>query len=259
MNKSKRSKWLVAIKQKPNAKIRLFCLPFAGGNVLTYADWPDALPDFVELVAVQPPGRAERFFEKPFTSMNELIDELFPHVEALMDKPYAIFGHSLGSRVAYELVCKLRDSGYPEPLCYFASGSEAPHLPRTKEPIHALPQAEFINALRDYDGTPEAVLENEELMELCFPTLRADFEIAEKHRSTPGHKINSPLSVFSGTEDRNVSDEGLQAWNELFVGNGEITKFSGGHFFLDKECQSLLERVSKTLIQSQNTATNSNI
>ncbi len=166
------SKLFITPKPNPNAELRLFCFPYAGGSPAIFTPWIEKASECVELVFVQLPGRGARLVEPAIDNMPDIISELMVHQDYMTSKPFAFFGHSLGSRISYELAFQLLDAGLPTPRKIFASASRAPHCTSTKRHLHGLPHDEFIAELRDLNGTPKEILENKELMELLVPLLR---------------------------------------------------------------------------------------
>src|SRR3990167_6680763 len=120
--------WMVIPKLLEKAKIRMFCLPYAGGGISTYIKWAENLPDWVELCIIQSPGRSSRLLEPPCVTMDALVENISFEIKHLLDIPYVIFGHSLGSRVGYELIRSLLAKGFREPYLFFASAGNAPHI-----------------------------------------------------------------------------------------------------------------------------------
>jgi pimeloyl-ACP methyl ester carboxylesterase len=192
-------------------------LPVRRRECLDLHGWSRHLPADVELVAVQPPGRADRISERAYTDIASLVADLCAAIEQLIDRPYLLMGHSLGSRVAFELARELRRRGHPPPAHFIASGSAAPQLPARGKRIHDLPREELLVELRDLDATPEAVLENQELVELYLPMLRADFRLSETY--TPADDVASrrhslaerSTSLFSRCRIRRTELIGLVA------------------------------------------------
>ncbi|QQP95722.1 thioesterase II family protein [Lysobacter enzymogenes] len=240
------SKWFVRPLPRPSAALRLVCLPYAGGSAATYVPWAAQLPAGVELAAVQPPGRASRILELAHTDMDALVAGLAAAFRELSDKPYVLFGHSLGSRVAYEFARRAAGFGLPSPRLLIASGSRAPHFPATRESAHDLPEAQFIAKLRELNGTPEEVLNNRELVQFLIPLLRADFKIAAEYRATPV-ALPCPLVVLAGTEDHEVGEAAVEGWREVAGGACEIHWIPGGHFFVEHSRAQVLERVNAAL------------
>jgi surfactin synthase thioesterase subunit len=239
------SKWFVIPRPNRNARLRLICFPYAGGSAFIYTGWSRHLPADVELVAVQAPGRADRISEQAYTDMASLIADLYAAIERLIDRPYVLLGHSLGSRVAFELARELRRRGHPSPAHFIASGSAAPHLPARGKRIHDLPRKEFLAELRDLDGTPDAVFDNQELVELCLPMLRADFTLSETYVAADEPPLACGFTIFAGERDKDITQSDLLAWKAHFTQSGDITQFPEGHFFIDKLSQRVLAHVNE--------------
>ena len=226
-------RWLVTPRPRPNAQVRLLCLPFAGGAASAYRAWGDLMGDDVEVTAVQLPGREMRLREPPFDRVGPLVTALADMLEAVSDgRPFAVFGHSMGALIGFELVRELRRRGRTLPVALVASGRNAPHLPARDPLMHPLPDDEFVARLREFEGTPEAVLEHEELMRLLIPLLRADFAVNEAYDHTPEAPLDLPLLAMGGTDDPEVSREGLEAWSAYTSGPFDLRIYPGGHFFL---------------------------
>ncbi|MDK1288560.1 thioesterase II family protein [Pseudoalteromonas umbrosa] len=233
-------------KPNPHATLRLFCFPYAGGAPNIFMPWLNKLPNNVELVLIQLPGRGARLMEAPHNKMSSIIDELMLHSSFITQKPNVFFGHSLGSRVAYELALTLQKNNLALPQKLIASGSRAPHLENHKTPIYHLPESEFITKLRELNGTPKEVLDNAELMELFLPLLRADFEIADCYQ-TEKHPLPVPIDVFFGHEDIDVTPPMINAWQALSALPITQHAFNGDHFFINSHSEQVIKAVSKLL------------
>lgn len=226
--------------QQPRA--RLFCFPYAGGSAGLFLPWVQSVPDDIELVLVQLPGRGARIMESPHTTMDSIIEELLENSDFICSVPFYLFGHSLGSRVAYELSRQLQASGKRLPERLFVSGSRAPHLAVEKKQIHDLPKEEFLAELADMAGTPEEVLNNAELMEFCMPFLRADFKIAERYKAQQD-VLDCSVQVLSGKDDSHFTRVELEAWAELTNHFVAIEEFDGGHFYIHDQMDDVLSVV----------------
>jgi len=244
------SSWLVRQVQ-PQARLRLFCFPYAGGGAQAYADWQRALGPEIEVCAVQLPGRGRRMAELPLTSLDTLLAQLAQALHGMDQLPYAFFGHSLGSLVAFELARLFRRHGVALPRQLIVSGGAAPRCRETAHPIHGLPDAEFIAALRAYEGSPPEVLDNAELMELLLPMIRADFTIGERYRYRPSLRLPVPICVLNGRADSHVSEAAAQAWAEETSLACQQHRFDGGHFFIHTQQAAVLESVAATLLDIQ--------
>ena len=233
-------------KIKPNASLRLFCFPYAGGSSATYMPWSNLLPPDVELAVIQMPGRGARLAETPYQTMNELVQDLLAAFEGVRHKPFIFYGHSMGARVAYELMLKLYRFHYHLPVHFIASGSVAPFVPREEQTYH-LPDDQFIEKLATLNGTPKEVLANPELMQLMLPALRADFKIIDTYCNK--NKLVTPtrLTVLAGDQDNEVEQEELEGWFQLFESNTGINWISGDHFFVDKNRDDTLNVVNRVI------------
>ncbi|MEW6994401.1 thioesterase II family protein [Colwelliaceae bacterium MEBiC 14330] len=244
-----KNKWFVIPKKNINADLKIICFPYAGGNSSTYISWSEKLPSNVELVIIQAPGRGTRLGETAHSNMDCLINELIKVAPDILDRPYILFGHSLGSRIAFELMDKLKQLNYPLPLHFIASASSGPHKKLTKKSIYHLSDKEFIVELEKLNGTPQAVLKDKELMKLFMPLLRADFEIADNYNYTGNTIFNCPISVLGGEDDMNISHANLNSWGEFFTMNANIYLLPGNHFFIDSHKEMVIEKVNG-IIQS---------
>lgn len=208
-----------------------------------YHSWRKAFPPDIDICPVEYPGRGTRMRDPLCTSLPGLLDDLLPFVLQRQRIPFAFFGHSLGALVAYELARWLRRNGHNQPVGLLVSGFAAPHLPRRSPPIHHLPEPFFINRLREYNGTPEEVLQNQEIMEVMFPILRADFTIAETYRHFPGQPLTCPITVLGGLQDKDATLQELYAWKKHTEGSCHTHVFPGGHFYLHAQQQPLQKRM----------------
>lgn len=239
--------WIVCRKPNPAARLRLFCLPYAGSGVSIFRTWPDGLPSDVEVCPIQLPGRGSRMAETPFTRMAPLVQALSQALRPLLDKPFAIFGHSLGAIIGFELACELRRQSGPPPVHLFVSAHRAPRIPLRDRLIHALPDGEFLDELRHLNGIPEQVLAEAELMRLMLPILRADFAVFETFRDTAGPPLDCPISAFGGLRDDRVAPADLAAWRERTAGPFARRMFPGDHFFMNTARPLLLQALSQDL------------
>jgi medium-chain acyl-[acyl-carrier-protein] hydrolase len=239
--------WITRRKPSPQARLRLFCFPYAGGGVSIFRAWSDGLPADVEVCPVQLPGRGTRLMEPPFTRLSPLIEALTQALFPLLDKPFAFFGHSLGALVSFELARQLRRQYAVQPVRLFISADRAPQIPNRDPPIHSLPEGEFLVELRRLNGTPREVLEDEELRQIMLALLRADFAIYETYRYSTEPPLNCPISAFGGWQDHRVNRGDLEAWREQTSVSFSLRMFPGDHFFLNTTQRPLLGALSQEL------------
>lgn len=229
------------------ARLRLFVFPYAGGRASSFRGWQRRLPEWIEVCALQPPGREQRLSEPPLASVAEASAAILGVLGPLLDLPFAFYGHSLGGLVAYECVRELGHRGRSLPRCFFASGSRAPHAPLPEHPVHVLRGEAFLARLAALGGTPPQVLAHQELMDLFTPMLLADFRMSETYRTEAPERLPLPLHVLGGREDREVSPERLLAWQELAGAGSTVDWFPGGHFFVHAEEPAVVARVAASL------------
>jgi medium-chain acyl-[acyl-carrier-protein] hydrolase len=182
-----------------------------------------------------------------FTQLQPLVQAIAPVLLPHLDKPFAFFGHSMGALVSFELARLLRKEYNISPVHLFVSGRHAPQIPDTKPPVHALPEPEFKEELRRLNGTPEAVLQNAELMQLLVPILRADFAVLETYVYTTEPPLNCPITAYGGSEDEEASYDELQAWQKQTNAAFSLQMFTGDHFFLHSAQSLLLQSLSQEL------------
>ena len=240
--------WLRCYRRQPDVQFRLFCFPYAGGGATVYRLWGQQLPAAGEVQAVQLPGREDRFKETALTSMEQLLDALVPALLPFLDRPYAFFGHSMGSAIAYALSCRLSERGLPLPLQLWVSGRSAPHWPRTVSDLHALPDLQFLDQLQSrYGGIPSEVWQDKELRALVLPTMRADMTLLETYRQPSMPPLPCPIACFWGRHDPHLNLEGMAAWQQLTSGSFRTQLFDGDHFYLKQQPQLLLNAIQQQL------------
>lgn len=194
--------------------------------------YPDDLPRDVEMCAVQLPGRGQRLAEPPFTRMGPLVESLANAVGGMDDVPLAVFGHSLGALIAFELAHRLQAARRQTPLHLFISGQAAPHLPGRRPAIHLRPSSDIIAELRRLGGTPAAALEDPELLELMLPVVRADFAVCETYTYQYQVTLECPITVMGGFQDTEASLQELAAWRGYTTADFRLQMFEGDHFYL---------------------------
>lgn len=237
--------WFPYRKPQPNARLRVFCFPYAGGGASVFNGWSTALPADVELCALQIPGRERRILEPPFRQLSPLLDALEPVLVPLLDKPFVFFGYSLGTRLALGLTQRWQTRGAPLPLGLIMTAAGAPHLPRPSR--ESLDDAAFVDMLRRYEGTPSEVLAHRELLDMVLPMLRADFAVADT--LMPATPVRCPLSAWAGLEDPHVTREQQERWRELTTAEFRTRTFPGKHFFLRTAREALLAALREELVR----------
>jgi medium-chain acyl-[acyl-carrier-protein] hydrolase len=239
--------WVACPRPNPRAKLRLFCLPYSGANASVYYGWAGRLPSDAELCAVELPGHGRRLAEPLTDEMGKLVQQVADGLAPYLDRPFAIFGHSMGALLGFELSRHLQRSEALQPRHLFVSGHVAPQLAEHSEPIHDLPREDFFQRIHDLEGTPELVLENRELQDLVMPILRADFKVCETYSFRQGEPLECPMTALGGLSDKFVSRKDLEDWGWLTRGPFSVRMFPGGHFFINVSATLVLDALASSL------------
>lgn len=241
--------WLVCPQRQPQAKLRLFCFAYAGGSAWVFRPWAKQLPAYIEVCAIEIPGRGKRLIEPAITDIPALIQTLGPQLLPYLDRPFAFFGHSMGALIGFELCRWLRRSVQLAPIHFWASAARAPHLPISPPLMHTLPEPDFIHRLQRYQGTPTSVLNNAELISLMLPTLRADFTLLETYHYQPEAPFTFPITGLWGQQDTIVSKTDTAAW-QVHTAQFSLEAIAGHHFFMQQPLFS--QRLLPSLTQLVN-------
>ena len=232
-------------------RVRLFCLPFAGGSCYSYRDLKACTADFIDVIFIELPGRGKRVIEALLTSMDNIVDDVFHQVEVGLHDPYAVYGHSMGACLGYLLVKRIIREKLPEPVHLFFSGSEAPSVEKKAEERdrHLLPKDDFIGLLRELGGCPRGVLEDDELMDFFEPIIRADLQANDTYEYRETRPFDIPLTLMRGSDEK-MTDEEVLKWQQETVAQLEVRQFPGGHFFIFDHFPEIGRMISRTLEQT---------
>lgn len=229
-------------------QMRLFCLHHAGGGASSYREWqPYFEPLGVEIVPIQLPGRENRISEPFPVNVDELIMAMIEELQPYLDRPLAIWGHSMGAVLGYELALRLRLAEIAPVKCLLASAKEAPHIKVSLSKTIGLSDPEFIESVRQYDGLPSAVLNEPEMLELVLPALRADFELCEQYQFHPSQPLDCPIYCYGGIQDKTVSHAGMMAWESLTSQSFTFRRFPGDHFYTKSQPGLLFKAIMQDL------------
>ena len=229
----------VTLIMSEGVKLRLFCLPYSGASAMAYSRWRRSLPEWLQVRPLELPGRGMRMDEALQHQIQPLARQLANEIGPELDRPYALFGHSLGGLLAFELAHALRECGLPEPLALFASATAGPARRDVSEYAVAKTNAQLIERLRELNGTSEEVLANTELMQLMLPILRADFLLCGSFSHGQRAPLPLPIHVFGGKQD-SVRAEQLLDWQADTSSVFSLDMFEGHHFFLLQQEAQLL-------------------
>ena len=228
----RQSSWFECLSRSKAPRLRLFCFPYAGGSADIYRSWRNWFPEQIDLCLVHLPGRSKNMGRRAFSQLVPLVAEIANHISLLTDIPYALYGHSMGGLISFELARELSHQLRTVPKHLFVSGCRAPQYPRDEPLTFNLPHDAFIAELKKLNGTPEEVLANSEVMELFIDLLRADFELVETYQYHPGDHLSCPITVYGGIEDEHVPMEACHQWQKQTSASCKVRMFSGDHFFI---------------------------
>ena len=239
--------WFLRPQPNPQATVRLFCFPYAGGGAGIFRTWSQELPAEIEVCLVQLPGRESRIRESALTRLDILIQQLSPAILPLLDIPFAFFGYSMGALIGFELARQLRQQNGLIPSHLFLAACRGVHIPTT-HPIHQLSDSQFVAEINQrYQGIPLSVLQNPELLQIVVPVLKADFAILDTYIFQPDVPLPCPFTAFGGFEDPIVSQENLLAWRDHTSNTFSLEMVPGDHFFLNQSRSQLLNTIVQRL------------
>lgn len=234
-----------------NSRVRLVCLPYAGGGAGVFAPWAKLLPESIDVWAARLPGRESRWKETPLTDAGVIASALATEIEPyLTELPVVFLGYSVGSLIGFELLRELRRRAVPfQPAVFIAVARGAPHLPLRMAPVHHLPDPEFLDAIgRRYQGIPKMVLEDKELLNLYLPPLRADIRVNESYGYRDEPALEVPIVAMGGLDDPMVSLDDLSTWRAQTRSTFEMEVFPGGHFFGQEQRPQLIAALRRRLL-----------
>ncbi|MCB5906115.1 thioesterase II family protein [Streptomyces pinistramenti] len=239
--------WIRRFRPAPESRVRLVCFPHAGGAASFYLPLARQLPPGIEAWSLQYPGRQERRTEAPFTAIPELADAAFDALRPHLTEPFAFFGHSMGSIVAFEVARRCERAGLPGPVRLFVSARRAPSDPRRKA-IRLLDDDGLVAELERLGGTAPGVLADAELRAMVLPAVRADYHAIETYVCGQGERVNCPLTVLSGDADPSLAVADAPAWQQHTTAECEVSVYSGGHFYLEGHVPEVAERIGGALL-----------
>ncbi|MGW4566104.1 thioesterase II family protein [Streptomyces sp. NPDC004561] len=238
--------WISGRYAAGEPRIRLICVPQAGAGAGAFSGWRRHLPEGLEMAPVELPGRGTRDREPLPVDVDALIEELYDGLRAELDVPYALFGHSLGGSLAYEVARRLQARGEPAPLAVLISGARAPQVPSLRTMSTA--DDDRLRAwLIANGGLPEELLEYPSFLREIMRAIRADLAYAEAYHNPEPVPLDCPLHVFGGTEDSITPPEQIPRWRRCAAGGFGLTMLPGGHAFPHTGPQALLEVVHDIL------------
>ncbi|MFG3258660.1 thioesterase II family protein [Streptomyces sp. NPDC048172] len=245
-------RWIRRFHPAPEAATRLVCLPHAGGSASFYFPVSRALAPQVDVLAVQYPGRQDRLAEPCVESIADLADAVTERLLPWADRPLAVFGHSMGATLAFEVALRLEQRGITL-QALFPSGRRAPSRHR-EETTHLRDDAGLVQAVKELGGTESQMLDDEELLRAVLPAIRSDYRAAETYRYRPGPPLSCPVYAMVGDSDPRASVDEVRSWGDHTEERFELQTYPGGHFYLNAQAPRVVDAITRALTATSRTA-----
>jgi surfactin synthase thioesterase subunit len=227
----------------------LFCFPFAGGSKYSYNHFIPFAAKGLNIVPLELPGRGARRRETLTANMNGAVTDIYNTIRSDLSTPYAFYGHSMGAVLAYLVVKRIISDKLPSPVYIFVSGREGPSIPNTDKLRHLMPREQFIAELREIGGSPDELLNDDDLMDFFEPVLRADFAAMELYEYEETYPFNIPILAMIGLDEK-ILEEEVQAWQKETIQEIEIKRFEGKHFFIFTHPEEIMSLINARLLLS---------
>ncbi|AKG35479.1 thioesterase II family protein [Paenibacillus durus] len=229
-------------------RVKLLCVPYAGGSASLFNKWRPFIDPSIELIPIELAGRGRRFKEPFYETFNEAVQDVYQQIKGYIeDGCYALFGHSMGSWLAYEVYYAIRRAGGNQPLHLFVSGRQAPQL-ESDTNYSGMADSDFINVLRAFGGTPDEILDNPYILDVILPILKNDFQMIENYKFVEkDESIACDMTILTGRSDNNIRFEDLLLWKKLSDCSSHIYEMNGGHFFITEYPEDVTKVINQVL------------
>jgi surfactin synthase thioesterase subunit len=240
--------WIRNFRLAPDHAATLVCLPHAGGSASFYFPLARALAPDIEVIGVQYPGRQERRMEACVEEIPVLADRIAEALQGWAGRDIALFGHSMGASVGFEVARRLeRDASLgPSPIRLIVSARRAPSIPTTTS-VHRRDDDGLIAELRRLSGTDASLFSDDELLRTLIPMIRADYKAIESYSCPDGVRLKCPVTAFVGAADPVTSLDQVMAWSQHTDSEFGMRVFPGGHFYLTDWDAAIVSEVRKCL------------
>jgi medium-chain acyl-[acyl-carrier-protein] hydrolase len=229
--------------------IRLFCIPYAGGNPEIFLPWADYLSPRVELLAVRLPGHGPRIADPPCDQWDALLADILEGLASYLGEPHAFFGHCFGGRLAYELAHLACSAGHAQTKRLFVSACRSPDTQHAGRYVHELPDAEFMEVLRQR-GASDEILHNKSVMRYVLPAVRNEIRLAELWNNRHQTAVKVPITAIYATDDDEDGRPRMKGWPAFSTEGCELVEMRGGHFYLEDDPGVLLDVINPRLEQT---------
>lgn len=233
-------------------KIKLICLPHAGGSSLIYNNWKRKINSNIEIYSPELPGRGFRYKEEHPENLIAVVNDIYKEIiDDLTNSTYALFGHSMGALIIYELYKKIKSNNMPLPKALFISGMYSPTT-NIKERIHLYSDKKLVKKIKELEGTPKTILKSKSFIDTYIPIIRADYKMIEtyKYKKTCLN-ITEPTFIFLGKKD-SIPKSLIKSWEEQTQFQPKYYEFNGGHFFINENSEDVLYTIENILLKGEN-------
>lgn len=237
-------------------KLKVYCLPYAGGTKMAYSEWKDKFAETADIIPLEYNGHGERYGEPFYASVDEAVDDLCARI--IKDQPlhYIVYGHSFGSMLAVLVAEKLEQVYANSPKAVIIGGMRPMHLKYKDRVLRHLPKDEFMQTIYEMGQTSEEIMNEPELVDLIYEIIYNDLLIDETYvyEEDKHNKLNVPLVVMTGLQDKEAPIEDMEEWKQYTNSRFYIKQFDSDHFFLfncdefDPYFDSLLKKVSFNML-----------
>lgn len=227
-------------------RIKLFCIPYAGGSAIAYRCFQKYISSDIKMYAVELAGRGSRIKETGKETIREMAEDVYELIRNELDgTPFVIFAHSMGTLIAYELLYIIKEKNNMEPIHVFFSGRYTPDV-KTDEKHYKLPDEEFLAMLKMYKGTPPQFFDYPELVDLFLPIIRRDYKAIETYEfETNKDKFDFEITAMAGREDCIVEPAQLEEWARFTKKECHVHVYNGDHFYLLKNPEIVCKAINK--------------
>lgn len=229
--------------------IDLYCIPYAGGSAgAIYAKWKKKLQPYINVVPLELPGRGNRMSEPLCYNMDKIVVDVLERMSSIKERPYAIYAHSMGTVLVYELMKLIKEKGYPQPERIFLSGRKPPHLKYENENRHLLSDRGLIQELGVIGGEDLELYKSDFFIETFLPIIRNDFRVIEEYVFDYSiSQFDCELVYLFSDQDVFVNSKDIAEWKEYTTQNLDIHHFKGGHLFINDYWQEICELINTKL------------
>ena len=229
--------WFSRPRPTDGADLRLLVFHHAGGSAAAYHKWHKHVPDWVDLVLVELPGRGRRFQEEAITDFDALIPKLAGQIGLEIAPPFAFFGHSLGALISFELAHQTRG------LVALGISSFLPPIQENaaqRAVLSGLKDEDLIARVAKFAPLPPELIRETEFLKIYLDVIRSDLKLIESYRLKSRPPLATPSMVFGGRNDAAVGPEKLDGWKTLTRVEGPAKIFDGDHFYINQNFPEIL-------------------